>query len=199
MFKNAKKLNFQRGFSLLEILLVLVVIGMASVGVMMAMPQHINKADDVDWQAQRFSTLLQFAEDEALISGKELAIVFKEDSYRFAFYDYQSKQWIAIESEQLGKVIEIPESIRFSYTLLGSVWDEIEIQDESSFFENEDLIEKNDDDKIESFSPQVFVMSSGEVTPFSLIFTEQDSSNKRSNLLEISMSGAITKTRSSEQ
>jgi general secretion pathway protein H len=199
MLKRAKKHAFQKGFTLLEIMLVLVVIGMASIGVMMAMPQHINEAEDIDWQAQRFSTLLQFAEDEALISGKELAIVFDGDSYRFAFYDYESKQWIAIESQQIGKMIEIPESISLSYTLLGSVWDEIEVQDESSFFDKEDLIETNDDDTVESFSPQVFIMSSGEVTPFSVLFSELNSSDKRSSLLEVSMSGAITITKSGDQ
>ena len=196
MSKSTKKHHLPTGFTLLEILLVLVVIGMASTGVMMAMPQHTNKQEDVDWQAQRFSTLLQFAEDEALISGKELAIVFKESSYRFSFYDYQSKKWLAATSKQIDQVVEIPESIDFSYTLLGSVWDEIEVQDESSFFDQEDFI---DTDNSESFSPQVFIMSSGEVTPFSVLFSEQATSNKRRSILEVTMSGSITKTISSEQ
>lgn len=191
MINKIAKQHFQQGFTLLEIMLVLVVIGMASVGVMMAMPQQANKNADIDWQIQRFNTLLQFAEDEALISGKELAIVFTERSYRFAFYDYTSRKWLALESNQIGELIEVPESITFSHTLLGSVWDEIETQGEDAFIDKEDLVTIEGEDEVESFSPQVFIMSSGEVTPFSVLFSDQQGRDKRTRTLEVSMSGQI--------
>lgn len=200
MFKSAYQLNFQKGFTLLEIMLVLLLIGMASVGVMMTMPQHLNENENVDWQAQRFSAQLQFAEDEALISGKELALVFKQDSYRFVFYDHTIKKWIAVPSQQLGKLIEIPEAVIFEYQLLGSVWDEIESQDDDSFIDDDDLVNIGNDDKIDSFSPQVFIMSSGQVTPFSVTFSEAgNDENKRSSLLAVNMSGTISLTKSSDQ
>ena len=200
MLKSATQHNFQRGFTLLEIMLVIVVIAMASVGVMMAMPQHINESNNVDWQAQRFSTQLQFAEDEALISGKELALVFEEDSYRFAFYDYTTKKWLAVDSNQLGKRVEIPDSLTFEYELLGSVWDEIESQNDDSFIDKNDLVQVANDDELESLSPQVFIMSSGQVTPFSVQFSEADGGdNMRISLLEVNMSGSITHTKSSTQ
>jgi general secretion pathway protein H len=200
VFKRSVKQHYQAGFTLLEIMLVLVVIGMASVGVMMAMPQHVNKSDDVDWQSQRFSTLLQFAEDEALISGKELALVFKDNTYRFAFYDYKSKKWLALVSEQIGKVIEIPESMNFEHTLLGSVWDEIEPEDEDVFIDQEYLVQIDDEEQVKSFSPQVFIMSSGEVTPFKVLFSEIDAGvDKQSRLLEVDMSGVIKSTKSGDQ
>ncbi|MEI6898022.1 MAG: type II secretion system minor pseudopilin GspH [Psychromonas sp.] len=200
MLNRAKKYNFQGGFTLLEIMLVLMVMAMASVGVMMAMPHQINESENVDWQAQRFSVQLQFAEDQALISGKELALVFRGNSYRFTFYDFATKKWIALPSEQIGKVIEIPESLRFEYQLLGSVWDEIESQDDDSFLDQDDLIENDNSMQVESFSPQVFIMSSGEVTPFSLLFSEAETTvNQRSHLVEVNMSGSITMTKSGVQ
>lgn len=182
-------------------MLVLVLIGMASVGVMMAMPQHASENENVDWQAQRFSTLLQFAEDEALISGKELALVFKDNTYRFAFYDYESKKWLAMVSDQIGEVIELPESLTFEFTLLGSVWDEIETEDEDVFLDEDYLVQiDGDEDEVKSLSPQVFIMSSGEVTPFGVLFSDGGvGNNKRTSLLEVSMSGVITRTQSGEQ
>ena len=200
MPKRLSRHYLQKGFTLLEIMLVLVVIGMASVGVMMAMPQHANERDNVDWQAQRFSTLLQFAEDEALISGKELALVFKDNTYRFSFYDYESKKWLALVSEQIGEVIEVPESMKFEFTLLGSVWDEIEAEDEDVFLDEEYLVQIDDEDEVKSFSPQVFIMSSGEVTPFRVLFSEMAGTvDKRNSLLEVSMSGVIKHTKSDQQ
>ena len=193
MFKPSTKASLQRGFTLLEIMLVLVVMGMASVGVMMAMPQHINNSENVDWQTQRFSTLLQFAEDEALISGKELGLVFDENSYQFTFYEHQEQKWLALQSEQIGKVIELPESLIIEYTLLGSVWDEIEAEDEDVFIDEEYLVDIEGDDEIQSFSPQVYIMSNGEVTPFKVTFSDTETGDdKQSATLEISMSGVIS-------
>jgi general secretion pathway protein H len=195
VFKRSIKASLQRGFTLLEILLVLVLIGMASVGVMMAMPQNISNNDNIDWQLQRFSTLVQFAEDEALISGKELGLVFNKNTYQFTYYDYTSKNWLALESDQMSKMVKLPDSITLEYELLGSVWDEIEAEDEDVFIDEEYLVDiEGDDDDIESFSPQVYIMSNGEVTPFKVIFSETDTKvDKQSGLLEVSMSGAITK------
>ncbi|WP_022939996.1 type II secretion system minor pseudopilin GspH [Psychromonas hadalis] len=199
--KSSSSLLDQRGFTLLEIMLVLVLIGMASAGVMMTMPNNISNNDNVDWQAQRFSTLLQFAEDEALISGKELALVFNDNTYRFAFYDYPSKKWIALASEQIGKVIELPESINFEYTLIGSVWDEIETEDEDVFIDETYLVQiDGDENEVKSFSPQVYIMSSGEVTPFRVLFSENATGpDKRSSLLQVSMSGMIIRMESDKQ
>tara|TARA_R110001583_G_scaffold7720_9_gene37970 strand:- start:60695 stop:61240 length:546 start_codon:yes stop_codon:yes gene_type:complete len=177
-------------------MLVLVLIGMASVGVMMAMPQHINNNDNVDWQLQRFSTLLQFAEDEALISGKEIGLVFDKNTYQFTFYDYQSKQWLAMVSDQIGKKIELPESIAIEYFLLGAVWDDIDAEDEDVFIDEDYLVQiDGDEEEVKSFSPQVYIMSSGEVTPFKIIFSETSTdADKQSGVLEVGMSGVITKT-----
>lgn len=201
MFKYSVKPRFQAGFTLLEIMLVLVLMGMASVGVMMVLPQQTNENENVDWQSQRFSTLLQFAEDQALISGQELALVFKDNAYRFAFYDYESKKWLALVSEQIGKEIEIPESLDLEHNLIGSVWDEIEAEDEDVFLDEDYLVQIDDDeDEVESLSPQVFIMSSGEVTPFSVTFSETtDSVNNRTSLVEVSMSGAIKRTKSGDE
>jgi general secretion pathway protein H len=167
---------------------------MASVGVMMAMPQHINNNESVDWQRQRLSTLLQFAEDEALISGKEIGLVFNKNTYQFTFYDYQSKNWLALESDQIGKIVELPDSMSLEYELLGSVWDEIEAEDEDVFIDEEYLVQiEGDEQEIKSFSPQVYIMSSGEVTPFKALFSEiETKADKQSSVLEVSMNGVIT-------
>lgn len=200
MFKQVKKLNFPAGFTLLEIMLVLLLIGMASVGVMMTMPQNANKNENIDWQAQRFSTLLQFAEDEALISGKELALVFKDNTYRFTVYNYQSKKWLAMVDKPIAELIEIPDSISLKYTLLGSVWDEIEVEDKNAFFDDDYLVKIEGEDKQPSFLPQVYIMSSGEVTPFSLSFTkDSNGNNERSRLVTVDMSGVIKITEPGEQ
>ena len=117
MFKTFPKTHNQHGFTLLEIMLVLLLMGMMSVGVVMTLPNSLTSEEDVLWQAQRFSTLLQFAEDEALISGLEIGLVFneKKDGYQFAFYDHSSEKWLAIESKQIQGQVTLPEIMAILY------------------------------------------------------------------------------------
>ena len=122
MFKKYLKHNRQRGFTLLEVMLVVLLIGMASLAVVMTMPNNFTSEDNVSWQAQRFATVLQFAEDEALISGNELALVIEKKSYQFAIYNYEKQRWFAALVGEIEGKIELPESINLEYSLSDSVW-----------------------------------------------------------------------------
>ena len=102
----------QSGFTLLEIMLVLLLMGMVSVGVVMTFPNSMNSEQQPQWQALRFQTLLEFAEDEALISGQDLGIVFDEKSYQFVVYDYKNEQWLAVINEQFASKIELPDTLK---------------------------------------------------------------------------------------
>lgn len=186
--------NNQQGFTLLEIMLVLLLMGMISVGVVMTLPSSLTSDQSVNWQAQRFSTLLQFAEDEAMISGVELGLVFtpEKNTYEFTFYDYKSRQWLPVSSKQIAGLVELPSSMRIEYELSGSVWDEVETEDEDVFIEDEYLI-IDDEKDARALKPQVYVMSSGEVTPFTLAFSSLDGDRKKeTQTLSVSMSGDIS-------
>lgn len=185
--------NSQQGFTLLEIMLVIVLIGIAASAVVMTLPSQANKENDVKWQTQHFVSLFQFVEDEALMTGREFGLVLKENSYQFTSYDYKTKKWLAIEEGNLSKKRELPDSLVMKHTLTGSVWDQIDSVEDDSFIKDEDRVHIGNENKIKSFKPQVFIMSNGEVTPFSL-HIEEDSrnSNKKSTLISVSMTGTIT-------
>lgn len=180
----------EKGFTLLEIMLVLLLMGMISVGVVMTLPSSANLDKSSKWHAQRFSTLLQFAQDQALISNSELGIEFSEQVYQFAFYDLRSKKWKPVEDSRIGGSIELPASIIAEYNLAGSVWDEIEQEDDDPFKEQEYLVQIEGQEKEIKISPQVFIMSSGEVTPFSYQFSNAEDDQK-TVLVNVSMSGQI--------
>ena len=187
------KRNNQQGFTLLEIMLVIVLIGIATSAVVMTLPSKGNKESDAKWQTQHFVTLFQFAEDEALMTGREFALVFKGNSYQFTTYDYKKKKWLAIKEGNLSKKRELQGALRLKYTLTGSVWDQIDTVEDDSFIKDEDRVHIARDEKIKSFKPQVFIMSSGEVTPFSLKIIEDSRDSKhKSTLISVGMTGAIS-------
>ncbi len=80
---------FSAGFTLLELLVVLVIAGMLLGAVALnAMP------GDRQWlqrEAQRIALLLQMARDEAIVRNRP--VVFEADDYRYRFLIRQNDQW----------------------------------------------------------------------------------------------------------
>ena len=194
MFKKQLTQQQRRyGFTLLEIMLVLLLMGMVSVGVVMTLPNNLTSQENVHWQAQRFRTLLQFAEDEALISGLELGLVFDKNSYQFAFYDYKIQKWLPVVNKQIQSKVELPETLKIEYLVSGSLWDEIDTEKQDEFIDEDDLVSIDGEEKVVSLRPQVYVMSSGEVTPFSVEFSAvEKKSEMQSVTVSVSMSGSIS-------
>lgn len=199
MYKKHLNHHRQLGFTLLEVMLVVLLIGMVSLTVVMTLPGKLTSEENVSWQAQRFATVLQFAEDEALISGNELALLIEKNSYQFAVYNYEKQQWHAASVGEIQGKIELPESINLEYSLSDSVWGEIENQEQDSFIEEQERVDI-DEKKQESLNPQIYVMSSGEVSPFTLVFSDvENESEKQSVTVSVSMSGSISITELSAQ
>jgi general secretion pathway protein H len=178
----------EQGFTLLEIMLVLLLIGMLSVGVVMTLPDSFTSEQEPQWQAQRFRTLMQLAEDEALISGQELGLVLAEDGYQFAFYDYQTKKWLPVMNKQIQDKVVLPETMTLSYTLAGALWEELDSEKQDDFIEDDDLVTIEGEEEVVDLQPQVYVMASGEVTPFSAVFSVAE----QKVTVSVSMSGAVS-------
>ncbi|KPU82843.1 hypothetical protein JI57_03240 [Psychromonas sp. PRT-SC03] len=178
MFNIASIKCKQQGFTLLEIMLVVLIMAMVSVAVVMNLPKITEQQNDLHWQTKRFVTLLNFAQDEAMMSGKELGIILQDNAYQFVIYDNEKKSWQALKIKRIMTDVTLPEALTLHYSLLGAVW------------EDEDDSDKNM--KKDALIPQIYVMSSGEVTPFSIqFFNVLDADKQASALLSINMSGDI--------
>lgn len=87
----------ERGFTLLELLVVLVIagltVGMVSFNAMPSERQNLQK------DAQRIALLLQLARDEAIVRNRHIAFEADENQYRFLIKEEGS--WQAIEDAEL--------------------------------------------------------------------------------------------------
>jgi general secretion pathway protein H len=192
-YKKYLKNSQQPGFTLLEVMLVVLLIGLASLTVVMTFPNTLSSENNASWQAQRFATLLQWAEDEALISGNELGLVIEKNSYQFAIYDYSKQRWLATRVGEIEGKVELPELVSLEYSLSDSAWGEINNSDQDSFIEESERVDIEGDNKLKTLNPLIYVMSSGEVSPFSLVFSKADTDpEKQSTTVSVSMNGAIS-------
>jgi len=134
------------GFTLLEILVVVVIIGVvASTLVMSVGGMRLDRGKD---EARRFAALVRLAGQEAMLRSRELAVELFADGYRFLVYDQQ--QWQPLDDEGLAEQ-HLPEGMSFDVQLDGAttLWT----------------------GDTETEAPRIYLLSTGEMTPFDVMLT----------------------------
>ena len=145
---NSKKNRYLRsgGFTLLEILVVLVIISIVISFVSISIDTEPEKLDN---EGQRLSALMKLASEEAIMNSREYRAVFTSKSY--AFEKFSDGEW-----RQLGDGVFRPRELPgdFSFDMTRG---------------NEPVVlEVISRDKSKSLAAIRF-LSSGEVTPFELV------------------------------
>lgn len=135
--------TLSRGFTLIEIMVVMLIVSIMIAVVSVTLRRDYQ--DLVDDEMKRFQTLVTLAKDEAVFRARSLAIGFQKNSYVFMVYTDNAK-WKALEDDQL-RQYKMPKNIE-----LDILRDGLPLK----------YIEKKAD------KPQVFLFSTGEITPFEI-------------------------------
>ena len=139
-----KLLARERGFTLLEVLVVVIIIGIVISFAVLS----INSDDKtLDEDARRLQALINLASQEAVLQSNELALQFNEDGYEFLAFD--GEKWQAISGDEILRPRTLPDTIAVDYEP-----------------EGQKLTLKGMDD--EAKPPRIYFLSSGEMTPFRL-------------------------------
>lgn len=138
----------ERGFSLLELLVVIVIIAILFTFTTLAV-RGTSPEELIQTEAQRLDRLIQLALEEAILKGAEYGLEFKPDSYRFLLFIENT--WQPLEDDRLLRQRQLPENMEF----------ELEIEQIDVLVEKQSE-DSEDEDRAE---PQVFILSSGEITP----------------------------------
>ncbi|WP_114785866.1 type II secretion system minor pseudopilin GspH [Vibrio tetraodonis] len=156
--------RFRAGFTLLEILLVLVLVSLASVAVISTLPT--NAKDESKKQAQSLYQRLLLLNEEAMLSGRDYGLRVDEKKSTYYLMTLESEGWKKLNIEQIPYETKVEESATISLALGGSSWNDDRLFKPDGLFNDElfdDLFEKK---KLPP--PQIFIVSSGEVTPFTV-------------------------------
>jgi general secretion pathway protein H len=150
------RVHAQHGFTLLEILVVIVIIGvMVS---MVSLSVGVLGADrEVEDETRRFWAVLRQAREEAELQALDAAIFVGTSEYEFLRWDTRRNEWLPIVEDQLYAQRSLPEGLRFRLWLEGR---EIVLKP--------GLPDRSQKDEHQKFPPQLTVLSSGDVVPFEL-------------------------------
>jgi len=134
-----------RGFTLLEILVVVLIIGIVLSLATLAFRDDIDER--LQTEAQRLAALLTLASEEAVLQSSEMAMVFTPQGYRFQVLEE-------------GKWTDARDAVLRERHLAEDLTLFVEIEGETA------QLGKNGAEEVQP--PRVYLLSSGEMTPFTL-------------------------------
>jgi general secretion pathway protein H len=146
------------GFSLIEILVVIVIIGIVmSIAILsITLAGGDNQLRD---EARRIMSLVEVARDESLLQGREFGLEFMQGSYRFVEFDPLARQWGEVIGDDTLRLRQLPEELEL----------ELFIEERRIALKTDPASTSDDDEDrpgIETYAPHVLIYSSGDMSPF---------------------------------
>mgnify|MGYP001813103915 FL=1 len=154
--------QLQRGFTLIEIMVVVIIvatvvsIALLSVGV-------VGEDNELDKERRRLATLIEMAQDDAMMQGREFGIEIMRTSYRFVEFDPLTRQWAEVPYDELYRLRFLPEGVEFA----------LYIDDKLIPLEEDPQVLEDESDSMLSSStkpylPHLFVFASGESSVYEI-------------------------------
>lgn len=134
----------QHGFTLLEILVVVVII--AIVVSLATLAIRDDPEQRVRTEVERFGALVTLASQEAVLQSREAAVEFETDGYHFLFFEDDA--WTEAKDDMF-RARKLPSDMELHITIDGQRID-------------------FGDDHEKRHDPRVYLLSGGEMTPFEL-------------------------------
>lgn len=159
----------QTGFTLMEVLLVVLLMGLAATAVTLGMG-GASKEKALERTAQQFMMATEMVLDETVLSGHFVGIVVEDTSYKFVYYD--EGKWKPLEQDRLLAERQMEPGVEMVLVLDGLPLVQ-EDEEQDSWFD-EPLIEKSADEKKKFPEPQIMLFPSGEMSAFELSFVSED-------------------------
>lgn len=165
--KTAHSMTTNKGFTLLELLLVLTL--MAFLFSSVKIPDLTkNPFDLVEHEAKKVAHLIDLASEYAVLNNALLGFAVREQQY--AFLAYNGEKWIEIPEPPFTKATF--EQLELSIQLDGLEWQEQSLISSVEWInqdEKDELLDELEEAPEDVFLfPQVFILPSGEISPFDL-------------------------------
>ncbi len=158
----------QHGFTLLELLVVVVIVAILFTYTTLAIRSD-SPEDIIKKEAQRMDRLVQLALEESILRGEEYGIEIFRDGYRFLRFN--KNQWQPISGDKILRQRELPLDMEIEVRLEDT---EIVIDPASDALSEQKLdlnigaelgADDEEEDNQKKIKPQIYLLSSGEITP----------------------------------
>lgn len=159
----------RNGFTLVEVMLVMLLIGLLATMVVMNFSGE-SREERLEKEAERFQQIFQFVAETAMLKQQEWGLYILPDRYGFLYYNNEDAKWAPAEEPAGVAQHRLPENITLQLELEGLPGEETNLLSKLEWQLDEDG-QTEEDSKIPVL-PQVFILSSGEISPFQLLLSE---------------------------
>jgi general secretion pathway protein H len=108
--RTAPARSRSRGFTLIEIMIVVVIIGVISAAVLLSV-NLTGRDQDLEKESERLLTLVNYAREQAELQTREYGVVFNDDGYRFVAYDVRRGLWRDIYEDEVLRLRKLPQGL----------------------------------------------------------------------------------------
>jgi general secretion pathway protein H len=143
----ARTLHRARGFTLIEIMVVVLIIGVLSAGMILSV-SLTGRDRELEKESDRMLALINYAREQAELQTREYGIIFQDDNYEFVSYDVHRQVWRSIFEDDALQLRHLPYGLSVKLKV-----------------ETRPVVLKKPTDAKDK-TPQVMIFSSGDLTQF---------------------------------
>lgn len=163
-----------RGFTLLELLVVMFIVGIVAAMATLSIGVATSEKG-MAREAERLADLIALASEEAVLQGREFGITFYARQYEFSAFDAATARWAPLtDDSEMFAPRELPPDTVLELEIderIVKLLEERPSSKKQQTGENDDLANPQaavDSTRDDDVVPQVFILSSGDMTPFSV-------------------------------
>ena len=136
-----------RGFTLIEIMVVVLIIGVMSAGLLLSV-SLTGRDRELEKEGDRLLALINYAREQAELQTREYGIIFQDDHYQFVSYDVHRQVWRDVFEDDALELRRLPYGLNVKLKV-----------------ETRPVVLKKPTDAKDK-TPQVMIFSSGDLTQF---------------------------------
>ena len=144
------------GFTLVEILVVVVIIGIITVGALLSL-SFVGPDREVHNEGDRIADLMNYAQEQGELQTRELGLYCTDHSYRFLAFDARRNLWVPVDDDDALRPRTLPDALRLQLDVEGRQVVLASVADEQK-----KKIAPAD------LQPHVMIFSNGDLTSFRL-------------------------------
>ncbi len=138
-----------RGFTLIEILVVVLIIGVISAGVLLSV-SLTGRDNELEKESNRLLTLVNYAREQAELQTRDYGLLLQEDGYEFVAYDERRGGWRNVFEDDALRVRKLPDGL-----------------DLKLIVEGRPVVLRRPSDAKDK-TPQVMIFANGDLTSFEI-------------------------------
>src|ERR1700761_5166738 len=100
------------GFTLIEIMVVVFIIGLISAGVLLSV-NLTGRDRELEKESDRLFSLINYVREQGELQTREYGVIFHDDGYQFVAYDVRRQVWREVYEDEVLRVRKLPDGLDF--------------------------------------------------------------------------------------